>query len=131
MKEPLHVAAAVIRRDGRILICRRGPGGSCAGLWEFPGGKVEAGETAQTCAVRECREELGVEVAAGKELWRTRYQYPDREVALTFLEARWIQGTPTPLVHLELRWVLPAELVQFDFCPADRELIERLAQDEI
>lgn len=61
----LHVAAVILRRDEKVLICRRGPGGSCGNLWEFPGGKVEPGESPADCARRECREELGVEVELG------------------------------------------------------------------
>ena len=105
-----RVAAAVLWRDGRILICRRGPGGSCAGLWEFPGGKVEPGESGAACAVRECREELGIEIRLSGELGEASYRYPEREVSLCFFEGTVERGEPRAQVHSELRWAAPEEI---------------------
>lgn len=124
----LQVAAAIIRRGGRILICRRGPGGNCAWLWEFPGGKLEPGETPDQCAVRECREELGADIRVTGEYGKCRYRYPDREIALTFLDAELFAGEPRLTVHSDMRWVTPGELTGYTFCPADREIILRLAE---
>lgn len=128
-RNPVQVAAAVIRRDGRYLIGRRENEGNCANLWEFPGGKIEEGETPEQCAVRECREELGVEIVPGEFLWKTTHQYPDREITLIFLRAELADGEPAPAVHQGLAWAAPGELLQYEFCPADRELIERLARE--
>lgn len=122
-----QVAAAVIEEDGKILICRRGAGGSCAFLWEFPGGKLEPGETARECVIRECREELGVDISVDDILAEAPYRYPEREVALTFFKAQIRHGEPVMHLHIDCRWVLPSELGNYEFCPANKELIRRLA----
>lgn len=122
------VSAAIIRNTtGEILICRRGAGGSCAFLWEFPGGKQEVGETAAECLVRECREELGVEIEVAGLAEQAGYTYPENEVTVTFFEARINSGVPQKRVHQEILWVQPSALPQYDFCPADTEIISRLA----
>ena len=126
----VEVVAAVIRRGDQILICRRGPGGSCASLWEFPGGKRERGETPVEGLVRELWEELGVEAQVGALLYETTYRYPDVEVALSFYEAAILRGTPRNLVHNKLAWVLPGELKNYAFCPADQAFLCRLAGEE-
>ena len=125
-----EVAAGVIWQNGKILICRRGAGGSCAFLWEFPGGKREPGETPRECLVRECREELEVEVLAGDVLAETVYRYPDITVSLTFFEAKITGGEPNPRVHTEIRWVPPEQLTRYAFCPADADIVGRLASGE-
>lgn len=122
----IQVAAAIIRRDGKILVCRRGAGGSCAHLWEFPGGKLEPGETLEQCAVRECREELEINISINGISGETSYRYPEREVALTFFDAVILSGEIKKKVHEEIRWVLPAELNQFSFCPGDKEIIQKM-----
>lgn len=126
-----QVAAAIILKDGKLLICRRGPGGSCANLWEFPGGKLEPGEDAAAAAVRECREELGVELRLGELYAVCSYRYPDKEVALSFFLAELVSGQPRRTVHQELRWVAPEELRGFEFCPADVEILQRLSGDPV
>lgn len=118
----IQVAAAIIRNDqGDILLCRRGPGGECAGLWEFPGGKIEPGETAYDCIVREIREELGVRIWAKSVLLRTTYTYPARAIDFTFFDAAIQEGGITPRVHREIVWVKPEDILTYDLCPADRE----------
>ena len=114
----------------RILICQRGAGGSCAFLWEFPGGKQEAGETAADCLVRECREELGIEIDIVALLEQTSYTYPDNKIGLSFFAAKITGGVPQKSVHQKILWVRPAELLQYQFCPADTEIVSRLAQGE-
>lgn len=124
-----EVAAVILRDDqDKILICRRADSGSCALLWEFPGGKREAGESIEQCAVRECREELGVEVALDTVYDRHSFRFPDREIAFTFFLGRIRQGVPAMYVHTGLCWVSRAELGGFSFCPADEELVERLSK---
>lgn len=122
----IQVAAAIIRKDGKILVCKRGAGGSCAHLWEFPGGKLEPGETLEQCVVRECREELEINISVNDISGKTSYQYPEREVALTFFDAELLSGKIKKKVHEEIRWVLPTELNQFLFCPADNEIIQKV-----
>ena len=122
------VSAAIIRNTaGEILICQRGAGGSCAFLWEFPGGKQEAGETAADCLVRECREELGIEIDIVALLEQTSYTYPDNKIGLSFFAAKITGGVPQKSVHQKILWVRPAELLQYQFCPADTEIVSRLA----
>ena len=107
------VSAAIIRNTaGEILICQRGAGGSCAFLWEFPGGKQEAGETAADCLVRECREELGIEIDIVALIEQTSYTYPDNKIGLSFFAAQITGGVPQKSVHQEILWVRPAELLQ-------------------
>ena len=91
----IFVSAAIIRNTaGEIMICQRGAGGSCAFLWEFPGGKQEAGETAADCLVRECWEELGIEIDIVALLEQTSYTYPDNKIGLSFFAAKITGGVP-------------------------------------
>ena len=124
----IQVGAAIIRQAGRILICRRQPGGSCSSLWEFPGGKREQGESMERCIVRECREELGVELELEDICGRTVYDYPDQTVDLTFYNARIEAGNMEVKVHQEVRWVESEDLKNYSFCPADEEIVRKLAQ---
>ncbi len=125
-----QVAAAVIEEGGKILICRRGAGESCAFLWEFPGGKLEPSETAQECVIRECREELGVDISVDGILAETTYRYPEREVALTFFKAQILHGEPVMRIHVDLCWVFPSELRNYEFCPANKALIRQLEMSD-
>lgn len=128
-----EVAAAVIRdAAGRLLICRRGPGGACAGLFEFPGGKREAGETLEACLRRECREELALEPLVGAEFFSQVQCYPEIEVELHFFACALPAGAqPQARVHRELIWCRPEDLPRYDFCPGDAELIRLLAEGEL
>lgn len=119
----IEVTAAIIQKDGKYLICRRGPGGSCAHLWEFPGGKRELNETPEECIFRECREELGVDIRVRGVFEKTTYRYPDREIAFTFFTADIISGEIKPAVHEEVCWALPFELENYTFCPADVQIV--------
>lgn len=126
-----RVTAAIIRQSDRILICQRGEGGNCAFLWEFPGGKLEPDETLEECLVRECKEELDIDVALDGFYRETRYRYPDNEIILTFFNARITGGRVLTKVHMDYRWVKPAELCEYPFCPADVEVVESLARNLI
>ena len=123
----VEVAAALIRDDvGRYLITQRRRGSHLAGLWEFPGGKVEAGETPAACLRRELIEELSATFTVGALVETVRWEYPDRTVVLHFFDCRLKSGEITPREQQVMAWVEPERLAEHDFPPADRELIERL-----
>lgn len=122
----IRVTAAIIRREGRILVCRRSDG-SCAHLWEFPGGKFEQGESAFECVTRELKEELLVEIKPLRVFAEYDFSYPDKEISFTFIEAELISGEPQLTVHEEMRWTLPSELSEFNWCPADVKAAKMLA----
>lgn len=119
------VAAAVIERDGRLLVTRRLAGTHLAGTWEFPGGKCEEGESLDACLKRELLEELGVSARVGSTVMTTVHQYADRTIELHFMTCA-IDGAPQPLLNQEMRWVARDELDTLDFPPADAALIEQL-----
>jgi len=118
----VSVVAAIIRRQGRILITRRPDDVHLAGMWEFPGGKVEPNESLQAALVREIEEEVGVTIEALDETFTVEHHYPSRFVQLHFFNCRILSGEPKALQVADLRWVLPVELDQFHFPEADREL---------
>jgi mutator protein MutT len=122
---PIVVVAAVIERDGRLLVTRRLEDTHLAGTWEFPGGKCEPGESHETCLARELREELDVEAVVGDEILETEHAYPERTVRLHFRWCR-IDGDPRPMLDQEMRWVARSELAALEFPEADRELIAAL-----
>ncbi|KJZ46011.1 (deoxy)nucleoside triphosphate pyrophosphohydrolase [Pseudomonas fluorescens] len=124
MKKP--VAAAVVHLDGKILITRRAPGEKLAGMWEFPGGKLEHEETPQDCITRELREELGVESVAGEILTSTTYTYPGGTIELIAIMVK-LQSTQFTLqVHDLFEWVQPQELLQYGLAPADIPIAEEI-----
>lgn len=120
------VAAAIIRLDNKILICKRAEGGSCSGLWEFPGGKLERNESLQECLLRELREELGLNTIIKDVYAQTSYQYAENKIEFTFFNTEIIGGELIMKVHQDIKWVVPAELKEYSFCPADVEVAERL-----
>ena len=129
MSEPVRVAAALTVRQGRFLICRRPMHKARGGLWEFPGGKLEPGESAAQALIRECREELAIEVTPGPVYMRLTHEYPDLTVELILLQVDEFAGTPLLLEHSELRWISVEEIGDFRFCPADREILARLERE--
>ena len=124
------VVAAIIRRDNKILITRRFDHVHLPGYWEFPGGKVETNESLPAALEREILEELGVQISVHGELFAVQHEYPTRPVELHFFNCSIITGEPHPVEVADLRWVEPASLVQFQFPPADEELIQRLTCPE-
>lgn len=122
----VEVAAGLIRRDGRYLIAKRKPGVHLAGLWEFPGGKREMGETLEDCLRRELFEELGIRVDIPIPFQIIRHDYSEKTVELHFFRCTIEAGQPTPVDCAELRWVYPSELSEYQFPPADRPIIEAL-----
>ncbi len=125
LEAPTVVTAAVVERDGRLLVTRRLEGTHLAGHWEFPGGKSEPGEETRACLARELREELGVGAVVGDEIHRTLYAYGDRRLELVFFKCE-IDGEPRPLLGQEIRWVARAHLRNLTFPPADAEMIDLL-----
>ena len=126
--EAIEVVAAVIERDGKLLITRRPEGSHLSGLWEFPGGKPQPGETFEQALRREIDEELGAEVSVGERIETIEWQYPDKRVRLVFFRCD-VRGEPRPLEGQEMAWVTPAELARYEFPPADAALIQRLCRD--
>lgn len=124
----LEVVAALIRDGDRMLICRRPEGKMCAGCWEFPGGKVEAGETEAEAVRRECMEELGVELDVGRKLAEVVHAYPQRTVHLNLYACRIIRGEPRCLEHSGMRWITAAQLGEAALCPADARLVRHLRE---
>jgi 8-oxo-dGTP diphosphatase len=123
------VVAAVIEQDGRFLITRRQTGVHLAGMWEFPGGKIDPAETHADALKREMREELDTDVEVGELVFDVSHAYPDRTVTLYFYRCA-LKGVPRPLLGQEMRWVPRAELASLGFPPADEELIRLLAGQE-
>ena len=125
----VDVAAALIWDGERFLICQR-PAHKARGLlWEFVGGKVEPGETKAQALVRECREELDILVDVGDVFMELTHEYPDLTVRLTLFNAAIVQGEPKLLEHVRLAWITPAEIPQYDFCPADEKILARIMRE--
>ena len=122
----VKVSAALIWRGDRFLICRRPPEKARGLLWEFVGGKVEPGETGREALIRECREELDVTVEPGDVYMELVHEYPDLTVELTLYSAAIARGEPRLLEHVDMRWIRPEEIPNFDFCPADGEILRRI-----
>ena len=122
------VAALIWDRQGRFMACQRPAHRARGLLWEFVGGKVEVGETKEAALIRECREELAITVAVGEPFMEATHQYPDIHVHLTLFHATIAEGEPQMLEHNDLRWITPAEIPQFDFCPADADILKHIMQ---
>jgi len=123
----VQVVAAVIERDGRILIGRRTARQSHALQWEFPGGKVEPGETPEQALARELEEELAIGGAGGPEIARYEYTYPGKDpILLIFFRVSGFHGEPTNLIFHEIRWEPPRKLAEFDFVEGDAPFLRAL-----
>ena len=122
------VVAALIWQGDRFLACQRPANKARALLWEFVGGKVEPGETKEQALIRECREELDIELAVGELFMEVVHEYPDLTVRLSLFNATIASGTPKKLEHNDLRWITVSEIDELEFCPADDEILERLKQ---
>ncbi len=125
----VEVAVGLVHHGGRYLIARRKSGVHLAGFWEFPGGKREPGETLVECLHRELFEELCIRVNSPVPYRTLRHDYPDKIVELHFFRCAIEQGEATPIDSEEVRWVLPEELAQFTFPPADRAIVQALERD--
>ena len=126
----VEVVAALIWDGDRFLICQR-PAHKARGLlWEYVGGKVEPGETKQEALIRECREELGVTIAVGDVFMDVVHEYPDITVHLTLFHASIAEGTIQLLEHNAVAWITPAEIPDYDFCPADKDINEMIIKTD-
>jgi 8-oxo-dGTP diphosphatase len=124
----VQVVAAILEREGRILICRRTPSQSHPLKWEFPGGKVEPGESPAQALARELDEELGITQAVGEEITRYEFAYPGKTpILLIFLRITQYNGEPRNLIFHEIRWEPPSRLASFDFVEGDLDFIRSLA----
>ena len=122
------VVAALIWEGDKFLACQR-PAHKARGLlWEFVGGKVESGETPEQALIRECREELDVAVAPKDVFMTVIHEYPDLTVRLILFNAVIAEGTPKLLEHNDLRWITTAQIDELEFCPADKEILEKLKE---
>src|SRR5580698_745504 len=118
----VQVVAAIIEREGRVLIGQRQPEQSHALKWEFPGGKVEPGETPEQALTRELHEELAIRNARGTEIARYEFAYPGKNpILLIFYRVTEVEGEPSNLIYREVRWEPPAKLPDFDFLDGDRD----------
>lgn len=121
-----EVVAALIWDGDRFMICQR-PAHKARGLlWEFVGGKVEQGETKEQALIRECWEELAVTLSVGDMFMEVVHEYPDVTVRLSLFNAVITDGVPQMLEHNDIRWITPAEIPQYDFCPADEEILDKI-----
>ena len=121
-----EVVAALVWRDDKFMICQR-PAHKARGLlWEFVGGKVEPGETKKDALIRECREELAVTVSVGDIFFDVAHEYPDLTVHLTLFNAIISDGEPQKLEHNDIKWITPSEIPNYEFCPADVEILEKI-----
>lgn len=127
-RHSVKVVAAVIEKDGKVLICRRKNKDGSPGKWEFPGGKQEQGEREEDCLARELREELCLTVLPGKTLWHVRHDYEAVSVDVSFRRAKILAGEMRLMVHADARWVETQRLREYDFLEADLELIAKMAE---
>ena len=123
-----EVVAALIWDKDQFMICQR-PAHKARGLlWEFVGGKVEPGESKEAALIRECQEELAVTLSVGDVFMEVVHEYPDITVQLTLFHATIVEGVPRKLEHNDIRWITPAEIPQYDFCPADVEILDKIME---
>ena len=124
----VEVVAALIWADNKFMICQRPAHKARALLWEFVGGKVEPGETKEQALVRECQEELAVTISVGDVFMEVTHEYPDITVHLTLFNAVIGEGTPQKLEHNDIQWITPAQIPNYDFCPADEEILQKIIE---
>ena len=123
-----EVVAALIWNGDTFMICQRPVHKARGLLWEFVGGKVEPGETKEQALVRECREELAVTLSVGDVFMDVVHEYPDLTVHLTLFNAAIAEGEPVMLEHNDIRWITPSEIANYEFCPADEEILAKIIE---
>ena len=124
----VQVVAALIRKDEKFMIFQRPITKTRPLQWEFVGGKVEVGETLEEALIRECREEIGVTVKVGKVFMEVDHKYPDIDIHLTLFEAEIEAGIPQKLEHNDIRIIYPDEIDNYNFCPADDEILKKIKE---
>ena len=124
-----QVAAALIWQGDRFMICRRPANKGNALLWEFVGGRVEQDETKEQALLRECKEELNITLNVGDIFMEVVHEYPDITVHLTLFNATMAEGVPQKLEHNDIKWITPAEIPNYNFCPADEEILYRIKKN--
>ena len=123
-----EVVAALIWDKDKFMICQR-PAHKARGLlWEFVGGKVELGETKEQALIRECQEELAVTLTVGDVFMDVIHEYPDLTVHLTLFNAIIAEGEPQKLEHNDIKWITPSEIPNYEFCPADEEILAKICE---
>ena len=131
MSDIVRVTAAILENNGRIIIARRGPGDQLAGMWELPGGKVEAGERPEQCLAREHLEEFNLIVSVGECVGSSIHRYDHATIELLVYRVNWESGKPVALVHADYRWAAPEDLKHYNFAPADMPFAHKLEKGEI
>ena len=122
----VEVVAALIWDKDKFMICQRPVHKARALLWEFVGGKVEPGETKEQALIRECQEELAITLSVGDVFMDVVHEYPDITVHLTLFDATIADGVPQKLEHNDIKWIKVSEIANYDFCPADTEILKKL-----
>ena len=120
--------AALVWDKDKFMICQRPAHKARALLWEFVGGKVERGETKEQALIRECQEELAITLSVGDVFMDVIHEYPDITVYLTLFNATIAEGIPQKLEHNDIKWITPAEIPNYDFCPADYEILKKITE---
>ena len=127
----VEVVAALIWSGDKFMICQR-PAHKARGLlWEFVGGKVEIGETKEQALIRECKEELNVLLSVGDMFMDVIHEYLDFTVHLTLFNATIAEGEPQIIEHNDIKWILPSEIPDYEFCPADEEILKKILDDKL
>lgn len=127
----VEVVAALIWNNNKFMICQRPAHKARALLWEFVGGKVESGEAKEQALIRECQEELAVTLSVDDVFMDVVHEYPDITVHLTLFNATIAEGFPQKLEHNDIKWILPSEIPQYNFCPADREILKKIMSESL
>ncbi len=128
MEKVVEVVAALIWDEDKFLICQRPANKARALLWEFVGGKVEEGETKEQALIRECREELAITVEPHEVFMEVTHEYPDITVHLTLFNCTISKGQPQLLEHNDMKWITSAEITNYEFCPADVEILKKIIE---
>ena len=124
-----QVVAALIRQGDKFMIFQRPENKTRAFEWEFVGGKAEKGETLEQALIRECREEIGVTVKVGSVFAEVDHEYPDIKIHLTVFNAEIAEGIPQRLEHNVIRCITPDEIPQYEFCPADKDILKKIREE--